>query len=218
VPDVIAGSGLYLLHAFGADGKDRPGFPKLSGGWIMQSPCAGDIDNDKLNEVACVTREGWIFVWDTPGKYSSVPAWPGTGHDNFSSSNSGTDAVAPASVTDIEAFDGGIRFSCPGDDGYDGLARKVLIYGSDDPIDAETVKSAELVSEAAPLKGGQEMSVNIEKGYRYYAVVAIDEAGNSSQLPLTAAEIPVTPEAEIDAGQGSDSGSSGWCFISSSLL
>jgi hypothetical protein len=53
---------------------------------------------------------------------------------------------------------------------------------------------------------------------KYYAVVATDEAGNSSQLVLFAAEMPLFPESENDASQGSDSGSSGLCFVSSSLL
>ena len=65
------------------------------------------------------------------------------------------------------------------------MAKKILIYGSKVPLDAETIKSAELISEAVPKKGGEEMTVNLDKSYKYYAVVAMDEAGNSSQLPLS---------------------------------
>jgi hypothetical protein len=218
IPDVVAGSGLYLLHAFGADGKDKPGFPKLTGGWIMQSPCAADIDNDRMNEVACVTREGWIFVWDTPGKYSKVPSWPANGHDNLSSSNSGVDAVAPAAVTDIEIYDDGIQFTCPGDDGYEGQAVKILVYGSNAPIDTSTVNSAALLAETLPKPGGEKMFVKLDMAYRYYAAVAVDDAGNLSQLPISPTAVPVSPEGSGGSASDSDSDDSGWCFIKTSFL
>lgn len=65
--EIIAGSGGYLLHAFNHLGREPRGWPKFTGHWISASAAVGDIDGDGLLEVAIVTREGQIFVWDTGG-------------------------------------------------------------------------------------------------------------------------------------------------------
>src|SRR2546423_15704825 len=65
--EVIAGSGLYLLHAFGPTGADLPTFPKFTGGWLDAVTATGDLDGDGQLEIANQTREGNIFVWDPPG-------------------------------------------------------------------------------------------------------------------------------------------------------
>jgi hypothetical protein len=67
VPEIIAGSGGYLVHAFNHLGREPRGWPKFTGHWISASAAVGDIDNDGLIEVAIGTREGQLFVWDTGG-------------------------------------------------------------------------------------------------------------------------------------------------------
>jgi hypothetical protein len=70
--EVIAPSSGYLLHAFKEDGTEPPGWPKQTGGWLLAAPAIGDVDGDGLLEVVAVTREGHLFVWDTPAKASSA--------------------------------------------------------------------------------------------------------------------------------------------------
>ena len=71
VPEVIHGSGAYLLHATSFADDDEPreaeGWPRFTGGWIMASPAAGDVDGDGLLEIVAVTREGNLFCWNTDG-------------------------------------------------------------------------------------------------------------------------------------------------------
>ena len=65
--DILMGSGGYMVRAFRADGAQPLGWPKFTFGWIMGSPTAGDVDGDGKVEVVVATREGQLYVWDTPG-------------------------------------------------------------------------------------------------------------------------------------------------------
>jgi hypothetical protein len=82
--EVIAGSGGYLLWAWDHLGL-APGaplaatWPKYTGGWMTGSPGVGDLDGDGRSEVVANTREGWVFVWGTPG--TAMPDWPMLKHD-----------------------------------------------------------------------------------------------------------------------------------------
>jgi hypothetical protein len=84
--EVIVGTGLYLLHAYGPAGTEPAGFPKFTGGWLFGVTPVGDIDGDGYLNIANWTREGNVFVWDT-----DVPAtpgnieWGGFRHDNRNS-------------------------------------------------------------------------------------------------------------------------------------
>jgi len=103
VPDVVQGSGTYLVRAFeilddaaeaGAAGVpvgsavQPPGWPKLTLGWALASPTPGDVDGDGLVEVVATTREGDLFVWDTPAPASvaAIP-WQGFGRDRRNTQN-----------------------------------------------------------------------------------------------------------------------------------
>ena len=66
-PEVISGSGGYLVHAFDHLGREPQGWPKFTGHWLAASPAVGDVDGDGLLEVVITSREGSLFVWDTPG-------------------------------------------------------------------------------------------------------------------------------------------------------
>jgi len=79
-PEVIAGSSGNVLHAVSADGTEPPGWPKQTGGWLLAAPAVADIDGDGRNEVVAVTRDGYLFVYDTPGR-PSAQEWPTFRHD-----------------------------------------------------------------------------------------------------------------------------------------
>ncbi len=66
-PEIIPGTGGYISHAFNHRGIEPAGWPKLNGGWLFASPAIGDVDGDKLLEVVVITREGYLFIWDTRG-------------------------------------------------------------------------------------------------------------------------------------------------------
>ena len=91
-PEVLAGSGAYLVRAYGVrpDGSaaSPPGWPKHTNGWIIASPTPGDVDGDGRTEVVAATREGWLFVWDTPAAATpaSIP-WQGFARDRTNAGN-----------------------------------------------------------------------------------------------------------------------------------
>ena len=78
--EVVFGSSGGLLHAFGESGADAPGWPKQTGGWLIASPAIGDVDGDRRLEVVQMTREGYLFVWDTPSR-AAAREWPVFRHD-----------------------------------------------------------------------------------------------------------------------------------------
>lgn len=95
--DVLMGSGGYMLRAFRSDGSQPAGWPKFTFGWILASPVAGDVDGDGKVEVVAATREGNLYVWDTPAAAteSSLP-WPCMGRDRRNTQNldSGVSSLA----------------------------------------------------------------------------------------------------------------------------
>jgi hypothetical protein len=95
--EVVQGSGAYLVRAYRADGATPPGFPKLTHGWHIATPSAGDVDGDRRTEIVAVTREGSLFVWDTPApaRDAALP-WPGFGRDRRHTQNlaSGVSSLA----------------------------------------------------------------------------------------------------------------------------
>ena len=134
-------------------------------------------------------------------------------------SNLGYDGTAPAGITEYEWTDEGLTFRCPGDDGFNGRAKEIKVLGYSSPINVGNSEQATLVKTITnPASGGQLVYVNIPNDFAYYAVIAKDESGNTSQLmidggPLSKEEIKASGEASSDDGGGG--GSSGLCFINS---
>jgi subtilisin family serine protease len=80
--EVLAGSSGNLLHAFREDGSEPGGWPKDTAGWLLAAPAVGDVDGDGRLEVVAVTRDGWLYTWDTPARASAAGApWPSFRHD-----------------------------------------------------------------------------------------------------------------------------------------
>jgi hypothetical protein len=96
--DVVQGSGGYQVRAYRSDGSLVEGWPKFTHGWLIGTPAVGDVDGDGLVEVVASTREGSIFVWDSPAPATaSALPWPGFGHDRRNTRNldSGVGVLAP---------------------------------------------------------------------------------------------------------------------------
>ncbi len=79
-PEIIEGSAGYFLHAFDVTGLEPTGWPKFTGGWNVANAAVGDVDGDGLNEVTVLTREGYLFVWDTTAPVGNEE-WPKKRHD-----------------------------------------------------------------------------------------------------------------------------------------
>jgi hypothetical protein len=95
--EVLQGSGVYLLRAYGPDGATPAGWPKFTHGWIIASATPGDVDGDGLLEVVASTREGNLYVWDTPSPAVAVSVqWQGFGGDAHNTKNWSAGLAAPA--------------------------------------------------------------------------------------------------------------------------
>jgi hypothetical protein len=79
--EAVAGSSGLLLHAFREDGSEPDGWPKQTGGWLFAAPAVGDVDGDRKLEVVAVTREGYMWVWNTPTRASGLVEWAMFRHD-----------------------------------------------------------------------------------------------------------------------------------------
>ncbi|MGH9078671.1 MAG: S8 family serine peptidase [Acidimicrobiales bacterium] len=65
------------LRAFDAGGREAPGFPKLTGGWVTGGAVFGRLGTMADQVLVAGTREGELFVWQT-GAPATDPrgAWP----------------------------------------------------------------------------------------------------------------------------------------------
>lgn len=99
--EILQGSGGYLLRAYRADGATPAGWPKFTHGWLIPSPTAGDVDGDGKIEVVVATREGNVYVWDTPAPATdaAIP-WQGFGRDRRNSGNLASGVLPTATAGD----------------------------------------------------------------------------------------------------------------------
>jgi hypothetical protein len=88
--EAIVSADSSTLHAFDLTGSAPAGWPKFTNGWGIFAPSVGDIDHDGKVEVVMTTREGYLFVWNTPGLASANDQWPSGRHDAYNSGNYGT--------------------------------------------------------------------------------------------------------------------------------
>jgi hypothetical protein len=95
--EVIQGSGAYLLRAYSQDGATPEGWPKFTHGWLVASPVPGDVDGDGMLEVVAATREGNLYVWETPSPAAPGSVqWQGFGADRRNSQNWSLGLAQPA--------------------------------------------------------------------------------------------------------------------------
>ena len=102
-------SGGYRVHAWNSEGIQPLGWPKSTGGWNIASPAIGDMDGDGTFDVAISSRNGWVFVWSTPGSSDGIVEWQSFGHDHHNTNNYntpipiyGTVGSGPAEVPEEE--------------------------------------------------------------------------------------------------------------------
>ncbi len=86
-PEVIYGSGGYLLYAWDGEGNLAEGWPHFTGGWILGSPAVGDITGDGYVDVVVSTREGHLLAWSTQGHADQDIQWASIHHDSQNTGN-----------------------------------------------------------------------------------------------------------------------------------
>jgi hypothetical protein len=186
---VLVGTGLYQLHAYGPLGLDVAGWPKFTGGWQQTTPAVGDVNGNGNLDVTTLTREGWQFLWDTgtPACGGNNDEWWTFHHDEHSSNNYGHDGRPPGSPEDLIAAGkpgGGVAlgWTAPGDDwlcnAEDPRIFRVIVSNSNDPIEHPS-DGIDLAAQAGP--GETEffdLSAAQASGAQRVAVLYRDEARN----------------------------------------
>jgi hypothetical protein len=95
---VVEGSATSDLRAVNAAGQEAPGFPKFTGGWVVNSPSFGPLAALPDQVLVAGTRDGNLFVWATPTEAcASSGPWPRQHHDLSNSNNlDASPPVAPS--------------------------------------------------------------------------------------------------------------------------
>jgi hypothetical protein len=119
---VIEGGDSNALVAYTASGEMAPEFPKWTTGWSMFSPASGDLLSNGYTDLVSVTREGYLFAWDTDGPASANTQWWRAQHDEWNTGN--YEAVTrPPGAIQAARWDAGSRtatFTAPGSRWYEG--------------------------------------------------------------------------------------------------
>jgi hypothetical protein len=179
--EVVNAADSSALQAFTQTGAEAPGFPKFTTGWVVYAPAVGDLDSDGRSEVVAATREGYLFVWKTPGTWAgNQEAWRSS-HDEHNTDAYGNDTRPPGAIRDLVATGGGgqVTFTAPGDDWYAGTPTRYRITfdlsggGTRTRTVTATAPAGATVTIAAP--------ADSEAAH----VFAVDDAGNRDPTATT---------------------------------
>lgn len=130
-PDVINAEDTSNVDAFTSSGATAPGWPKFTGGWTFFTPGVGDIFGTGHNDVAAITREGYLFLWRTPGR-ASVDEASSYHQNNWHNGLYGTITQAPGVPRRLRLRGQELCLRAPGGIGYSGLAfgYEVRVFGA----------------------------------------------------------------------------------------
>ena len=193
LPEAIESGGGMFVHAFDPTGLEPAGWPKLTGQWQTSTPAIGDLDADGDVEVVQVGRLGTIFVWSTGGSACQSDQWRKFHHDEWNTGAYGTDTRRPNRIGDLGGARGGddvtLTWTAVGDDTVCGQATTYELRGSSRPITGRSFGRATPIQAPAPSPAGAAETVTFAGGdLRYFAIRAVDEAGNVG--PLSFVHIP----------------------------
>ncbi len=191
-PDVINNEDTSNVVAFGPDGKLLPGWPKFTGGWTFWTPGVGDVFGNGHNDVAAITREGYLFLWPTSGHASVNQAW--SYHQNdWHNGLYGTDTRAPGAPRAFGVRGRRLCFLASGNNAYTGTAAAYDIRSfARRPAPAAFVHGRRLQSRLipAPAAPGTRQCVALPRGTRWVAIEVVNHTGLRS-FPLNG----ITPSA-----------------------
>ncbi|MEA2647413.1 MAG: hypothetical protein QOE92_2496, partial [Chloroflexota bacterium] len=203
-PDILQATDSAALMGFdGLTGAAASGFPKWSGGFSLFTPAIGDLEGTGHVAVANMVREGDLHVWDTPGATSANhEAWHWH-QDDRNTGHYGTDTRPPAAVRLLTVAPGDdaddlLTFTSPGDDWNDGTATTYQLVRSSQPITQANFKDATPVTiDLQPAAAGtkQQLKVPHVDGQEFYALRAVDDAGNIGPVRVVVDTPAVLPPA-----------------------
>jgi hypothetical protein len=184
-PEILEGGDSSALHAFTATGAQAPGFPKFHTGWLLFAPAVGDLNADGHNEVAAATREGYVMVWNTPGRADGNDEWWSVRHDERNTGMYGVDTRPPGAIRKAKLRHRGreLVFTAPGDDWYEGQVdhyRVKIGLRCDDTGGGEAACAPGPPPEDidATVDAGSKQAIDLPQRADRVRIWAVDEAGN----------------------------------------
>jgi hypothetical protein len=172
--EIINGSDSSALHGYAIGGGQAAGFPKFTTGWSLWAPTAGDLDADGDTEIVMLTREGYLFVWNTPGLATGNNEWWHANHDERNTGLYGNDTRPPGVARNPSWATGTFTASitAPGDDWYTGTVTKYVL----------TFQPSNVTVERPPTgAAGTTRTFGLPAGTTSFTVQAVDDAGNKGR-------------------------------------
>ena len=186
---VIESSDSYWIHAFAVGGGEAPGFPKYTGQWPSFTGVVGDSVMNGQMRLAYGTREGYLFVWRVQGAMRLSGTWPHYRHDDRNTGLYGLDTIRPAAILDLRRGPGTrftLTWTAPGDDYQIGAAARYDIRMARTPMTETSFgRARSLPGVPRPARAGTNQTFVLPTppvGVTYFAIRAIDAAGNISAL------------------------------------
>ena len=169
--EVLNAADSSALHGYATGGGQAPGFPKFMTGWSLWAPSAGDLLSRGTTDLAMVTREGYLFVWSTPGLSSANTQWWHSNHDERNTGAFGVDTRPPGIIRNLmwPSHGASATFTAPGDDWYSGTVAKYLVT-------FRPGNSTVTVAPSGP--AGSTQHIAVPPGTTSFTVHAVDDAGN----------------------------------------
>ncbi len=215
LPEVIAGSGGYNVHAFDVNENEAEGWPKPTHNWGIAAVALGDMDRDGKLEAVMPTHEGYLFAWETKGRECLLDKpnsdWRTFSHDERGTGFYGADTLPPRMITDLSVtrYAGGIfelNFTAPGDDlgcGYPAAYDVRYSTNADDSLraldDFLTAAPATVLPDHLTFGGQQEkLLVQATADAVVFSIRAVDELNQAAWPSATVAAHDPPPSGDDD--------------------
>jgi hypothetical protein len=124
---VVDGGDSNAVHAYTSTGGMAAGFPKWMPGWTLFSPAAGDLLGTGKTDLVSLTREGYLFLWSTPGSASANTEWWRGQHDEWNSGNYEAQTRPPGAIRGAHRSGDRVTFVAPGSLWYLGTPSSYLV-------------------------------------------------------------------------------------------